>query len=207
MCLKWAENACVDRELDPLDMNNRKKEMGEVFYCIPFYLMNPKEFVKIAAEFKDLFEKDELIELMANITSDGPIPLNKFKPNGQWVQQREVSSIKSYKKSVVVGIKPTLIFYNQTLLEYNQTWLSGIMTIAKQGEDDKVLLNQQIQIECRREDGITTRKIIKLTKPMDFETGATYLFNINFDSTWKERVFFTKQMDGESSQIVKFVCH
>lgn len=225
LCMKWAENACKKSELDPSDMKNRKKELGECFYCIPFYFMDPKKIAQIAVEYKDLFDQDDLIELMAIMSSDVPISLNKFKlkinkvencnwrwdwiskfpdERRQWIKQHETSSIETCLKAVVVGIKLSMIFHND---RKKLLVLSGIMTVNKEGEDDKILLKQPIEIECCAKSWVVSHRSIKLVKPINLEAETTYIFNIDFDSSWKEQTFFTKKMIGEYSHIVKFLCY
>lgn len=71
------------------------------------------------------------------------------------------------------------------------------------GENDKISLKQPIQIECYSKPYFGSHNSIKLIKPIDFEKGARYIIDIDFDSNWKERTFFTKQRDGENLQIIK----
>lgn len=225
VCIKWTENACNINDLDPSDMQNRKKLLGESFYWIPFYMMKPLQIAQIAAEYKELFDRDELIDLLNIATADGPVASKKFKnkidvvgkidmrkfwwtthlskDNKQWIKNREIVNFEFYLNRKLVAIKPAIIFHNGT--EESRT-LSGILSIYQKGilgHDDEILLKQPIEIQCFK-PYYSIDERIKLLKPIVLKSGQCK-FQIDFDSSWQINTFFTKKIDDED--IFQFLYH
>lgn len=77
-CMTWALSACEESESDPMVLANRKKELGECFYMIPFYKMNAKQISNVITTHKELFDYDELIELVNIMAPSDSFTLKKF---------------------------------------------------------------------------------------------------------------------------------
>lgn len=102
-CMRWAEKKCEKNGLDPSVMGNRKKELGECFYLIPFPMMRAVEISDCISKYKEMFDRDELVELFA-------ISVSKVKP----------AHLKIFKKNTMCIRRPVNVkkhFFN--ILEYS----------------------------------------------------------------------------------------
>lgn len=230
-CIEWAKEISKQLKLDPTMVGNLKKVLGECFYLIPFAMMTSQEVLRIAYEQRELFDRDELIDLMVIMSSDGPVTLDKFitksylpfnsieddidhelkwswmtkLPNEkkQWISQQEVTSIPFQIKDTLVAIKLSMIFHNET---EKSKFLSGNLIISQRGANNSdILLKQPIKIQCYKPQHFSLHEKIKLIKPIEIRPG-TYDFKIDFDSSWKNHSFFTKR-DIDDFGIVKFICY
>lgn len=68
-CLLWASYACVKADKDPSIMINRRDQLGDCLRLIQFSLMNKKTIYDCVHTYKDLFNKDEVVELFDIVMS------------------------------------------------------------------------------------------------------------------------------------------
>lgn len=229
VCMNWTENACNKSELDPTDMKNRKNVLGECLYWIPFNVMKPTEIAQIATDHKDLFDQDELIDLLRISASVGPVSLKKFKNKidlhteseaemslheykGRWVTQlpeeeklwikkQESVKLNYHNKRKLVSIRLAIIFHNEIA---ESEILSGILTIYQKDSEDEILLKQPVKIQCFQPHIYSAHERIKLIRPVEMTPGS-HKFQIDFDSSWKNAKFFTKHMHAENEHLFKFL--
>lgn len=69
-CMAWVKNACANNEPGSLTAENIKKQLGECFYLIPFYLMDAKTILQIIRDHPGLFDVEEMIDLAAIMADD-----------------------------------------------------------------------------------------------------------------------------------------
>lgn len=69
-CMKWASYACEKANEDPSMMSNRRKQLGDCLRLIQISLMNKKTIYECVHSYKDLFDKDEVLELFDIVMSD-----------------------------------------------------------------------------------------------------------------------------------------
>lgn len=215
-CMAWAENACLLKGLDAEIMANRKNQLGECFYHIPFYMMRSEHVLQIVDDenFKNLFDSDELCDLIRIVTSNNSTSLKKLCPkqygsvffNCQWGNSSLtiaagskvwVSKVLKLGFSIsegtsayhICGIKKATIFQDTS---DDVKLLTGIMTVAQilNGSEDKVLLKQKIQIRCRKPNQFNEQTIF-FTKPVLCEREKKFAIRFEFDASWMERTFFT----------------
>lgn len=81
-CMDWAEQASVRNGLD-LSYENSKNQLAECFHLIPFHLMVTEEINECTTIHREMFDQDELAEMISIITLGPPCfsELKKFKPN------------------------------------------------------------------------------------------------------------------------------
>lgn len=79
-CLAWAKSACVRKSYDENDAQNLRSELGDLFYEIPFDVMQPKAFHDRYCSHQGLFSKDEFIDISMMI-ADKAFQPTKFKRN------------------------------------------------------------------------------------------------------------------------------
>lgn len=53
MLMHWSENICVAKNLDASKMENRRKQLGDCLYLIPFRLMQPKQISECVENYRD----------------------------------------------------------------------------------------------------------------------------------------------------------
>lgn len=217
VCMRWAENACNNKKIDSSDVTNRKNELGECFSWIPFYMMKPTEIAQIAAAYKDLFDQDEFVDLLNIAASVGPVTSNKFRnkvdfsrnidtcgfcwinlpdEKKQWIKKQETISSKNTMDRFLVAVKLPFIYHNGT--EVSQK-LSGIMSFHYNSginSEYEIHLQQPIEMQCFQSKRFSVDERIKLIRPVEFKHGQ-WKFQINFDSSWEDKKFFMKRMDGE----------
>lgn len=68
-CMTWAENACKKNEIDAMDKQNLRLQLEECFYLIPFTTMMIDNFSKVVFAYRPLFTLDEVVDIMAFITT------------------------------------------------------------------------------------------------------------------------------------------
>lgn len=228
-CLIWARNSCEKNNLDASKMANRRRQLGDCFYHIPFYVMTFEQITMCVQNYKELFDRDELAEIMVLMTTNSFSGLSKFKysrqivyvpsngwssvaefsaKNSKWVEQQEIVPYKFSSPVRMVAIKPFLVLApNVEEIDSNEPiYLSGTMTfVTKDGVHEEILLRQQINIECRRIS--FPPPIIKLDEYIVCDPNRSYELRFAFDDSWRRHKFYTtKTTADEPSNIVSFVC-
>lgn len=79
VCMSWAAKACKRDGLSPNIMENRRKQLGECLHLIPFYLMDSKQILEYVTKYKNLFDRDELAEIIRIMGAESPVKLTIFK--------------------------------------------------------------------------------------------------------------------------------
>lgn len=98
-CMVWSEKACEKKNMDPTQMKNRREQLGDCFRLIQFAVMEPQHICECISKYKDFFERDELIEIIALLASDQYLKLQSSnrKRASQNVHQFSVDKILTFK--------------------------------------------------------------------------------------------------------------
>lgn len=81
--------------------------------------------------------------------------------------------------------------------------LSGVLTVHEEGDDRNAMLKQHFCIDTSNEVKSMDGKTIKLVKSLELAQGITYVFQIDFDTSWKTRIFFRNKFD-DPTQLLEF---
>lgn len=63
-CIEWAKHECKNQKIDATDAINLRKVLGNNFSLIRFDEMDQKERFERVVRYRDIFSKDELVELI-----------------------------------------------------------------------------------------------------------------------------------------------
>lgn len=66
-CIAWAANICKQKNTDPNDKQNIRRELGECFYLIPFTKMKLETFIVVASANRALFTLNDVIDIQSII--------------------------------------------------------------------------------------------------------------------------------------------
>lgn len=69
-CIKWAQNECRAQNIDADNGENMRNALGNCFDRIRFREMHFDEFGKRITLYKDMFTKDEIVDVVANAKKD-----------------------------------------------------------------------------------------------------------------------------------------
>lgn len=215
--LKWAEKACDRNGFDSSSMENRRRQLTDCLYLIPFRLMKSYQISSYADQYKNLFNKNEWLELFKIATSHGPIESELFlrthiKSTTEWDETlRQRYDVNDLPEEDVHWLKQTETFEREdapsvigsielnTLLrkcDNPDYTLSGILSVVKVSTEDcgskeEIVLKQFFAIEFK--GWMSTSQLIKLYKTIEFEKKISLHIRINFDSSWKENTFYTSK--------------
>lgn len=78
-CMNWAAIKCFKDGEDSTIMENYKNALGECFYLLPFPLMDAGSVAECVSKHRELFDGDELAELLMIAASNTPINPKIFK--------------------------------------------------------------------------------------------------------------------------------
>lgn len=217
-CMVWADNACVKNELDPSDMMNRREMLGDCFNLIQFAVMKPIHISKAISKYNDLFKREELIEIIAILSSDNT-KLQYFTRNTRvrsvewngndimifsqidapvdYVNQIEITCFKT-NKTMLLGAIATDIVNPWTS---DKKELSTIMQIIEPENGNKILLEQPFIIALGGR--FVPRNVTKLDKPINIQAHKHYRIRIKFYSSWSDEVYVTKKCTSAQSHVLK----
>lgn len=153
------------------------------------------------------------------MSTDGAVSLKKFKnftepsrnakryclldirdEDQLWVQKREGSIFQSNSEQTVNAIRISAIFHTRHV---QMVLLSGVLTVHEEGDDRNAMLKQHFCIDTSNEVKSMDGKTIKLVKSLELAQGITYVFQIDFDTSWKTRIFFRNKFD-DPTQLLEF---
>lgn len=220
-CMVWSEKACEKNRMDPLEMKNRREQLGDCFHLIRFAAMEPLHISQCVLKYKNLFERDELLEIIALLSSDNAITLKAFgRKQGsgnvrQWnnnailtisldypsgdkqfpLQQVEVTRFRSNKKLLLGAVATPPIHPRPR----DKAQLSGVLKIvAITLSEQKILLEQPVNLALGGR--YEPRNVVKLTQPIVVEPNTVYEIRIEFDSSWCENVYESKKITKNQAQ-------
>lgn len=78
-CMAWPERQCERNRLNPPTIEDRRKQLGDCFYLIQFGQMGLTQLFRCINDYKGLFDREELEEIITIMSSDGPVSLKRFK--------------------------------------------------------------------------------------------------------------------------------
>lgn len=216
-CLDWAENACEKNGIDITEKQNLRHELGDCFYLIPFSTMKIEYFSKIATENRTFFKLDDVIDIMALITSDGQMdPSNKFKrnptsaPKFYWdeshlikclreKQIRAESSILRNEYTVFTTSSKILLggfrffdFLNKT---YSDNKLSAVVCITKENETEPL---DKFEFALYAKSMISVSHEIRLKKPIVIIPHTKYNIHVDFSVNTTEYKNDDDEIEGWS---------
>lgn len=223
-CMVWSEKACEKNNMDPLEMKNRREQLGDCFHLIRFAAMEPLHISQCVSKHQDLFKRDELLEIIAMLSSDNSITHKAFgRKQGsgivrQWnnnailtfslvyqsgekhfpLKQAEITGFRSNKK-LLLGAVATPPIHPRTR---DKPQLSGVLKIVQFTSstlsEQIILLEQPVNLALGGR--YEPRNIIKLTHPIVVEPNKTYEIRIEFDSNWCENVYESKKITKNQAQ-------
>lgn len=82
-CIKWAKNACKEKDKDSEDMENLKNELGDCWYAIRFGAMEKEKIGECYKKNPGLFNQNELDDLFSVFASNDKYPMKIFKNTTQ----------------------------------------------------------------------------------------------------------------------------
>lgn len=216
-CMVWAKQACEKNKIDAAAMENRKKELGECLHLIQFDLMSQQQIAQCILNYRGLFDKEELEDIIALTMSDTPIEMRKFKSltqpldkvwnhnsaltcsrihnpslNKNYVNQLESISFQTSKKVLFGAI--AVLQLQKSDPNYFSNKISGSMLIFEttsnnDSEKNLLLLKQQINVTCGDITDLPT--YIKLAKPIVITPYKVYEIRMVFTTLWKHQTFHT----------------
>lgn len=216
-CMVWAKQSCEKNKLDPASMENRRKELGECLHLIHFDLMSQQQIAQCILNYRGLFDKDELEDIIAITMSDAAFDMKKFKSlapvldktwshnsalgcsrihnpslNKNYVNQMESLSFQTSKKILFGAIAALQLQKSDS--NYFSNKISGSMMIFEttsneNSEKSILLLKQEINVTCG--DVTDLPSYIKLSKPIVITPYKVYEIRMIFNTLWKHQTFHT----------------
>lgn len=216
-CMVWAKQACEKNKIDATAMENRRKELGECLHLIQFDLMSQQQIAQCILNYRGLFDKEELEDIIALTLSDTAIEMRTFKGlaqvsgktwnddaaltcsrihnpslNKNYVNQLESISFVTSKKLLFGAIAALQI--QKCDPNYFSNKISGVMmifeTTSNESSEKSVLLLKQ-PINVTSGDATDLPSYIKLSKPIVATPFKVYEIRMIFNSLWKHQTFHT----------------
>lgn len=215
-CMVWAKQTCEKDKMDA-SMENRRKQLGECLHLIQFDLMSQQQIAQCILNYRGLFDKEELEDIIALTMSDTAIEIKTFKGltqtsgkawsddsaltcsrihnpslNKNYVNQLESISFQTSKKVLFGAIAALQIQKSDP--NYFSNKISGIVlifeTTSNENSEKSVLLLKQ-QINVTSGDATDLPSYIKLSKPIVIVPYKLYEIRMIFHSLWKHQTFHT----------------
>lgn len=196
-CMQWAAKKCERNHLDPSIIGNCKKELAECFYLIPFALMSATQLSECVLKYRELFDRDELAELLAISASNKLIELKIFKAglDVQWKcalinrelqfdtfsKQCDAYRFSVSEKCIFLGIK----LYSM-LKGANEEFLRGFLKVFDESDEltTTEILKQRIFIDCPK---------VKFDKAIVCTPNRKYRILIELESSSSSKNFYSMQ--------------
>lgn len=67
ICIKWAKNKCRQNKIDPDNLKNCRKQLGDCFGLLRFSTMSSEQFLACLRDYIEMFTKEEIIEIIHEI--------------------------------------------------------------------------------------------------------------------------------------------
>lgn len=206
-CIGWAKVSCKRQQLDASKAENLRNMLGDCFYSIPFGSMKPNEIAGCMEEYKNLFDKDDLVELFKMVTVGWQSERFAYKKlNYQWkslwldmisvswihfgakylLNRIEKADFKDYGANgyLVAEVVFAPIFHDNA----DQKKLSGSLTIIETVRGSSTtLLTQPIDLNVNNNGSTTT---IELRHPIVCSSSAVYTILITFGNNWAKEEYF-----------------
>lgn len=163
-CIAWAGNSCKTKGTDAKDTQNIRRELGDLFYHIPFAAMKIDTFSKVVFAHRTLFTLDEVADIMALITSGELTDVSeKFTQNRRvvntfdWDEDVLIKIVRGSMGEIGTSISPFegIAFTSNTKLLFGGFDLFDV----KNTSDSSQTLSATISITKRNSDGIDSEKI------------------------------------------------
>lgn len=216
-CMVWAKQACEKNKIDASVMENRRRELGECLYFIQFDLMSQQQIAQCILNYRGLFDKNELEDIIALTMSDTAVEIKTFKGltqvtgkawsndsaltcsrihnvslNKNYVNQLESLSFQTTKKVLFGAIAALQLQKSDP--NYFSNKISGFMmifeTTSNENSEKSILLLKQ-QINITSGDAADLPSYIKLSKPIVITPYKIYEIRMIFSSLWKHQTFHT----------------
>lgn len=204
-CIKWAVKKCQDNGLDPTIMKNLRNELGVCFHYIPFPLMAAAQIADCVSQYKDLFDRDELAELLMITVPNKVLNLKLFKKKASFmsfervtqstchqihhefqfdsmVKQRELFRFNVTENCRLVGIE----MFPVRAIGITETLIASLQVVDMARIPNIELLNKRFAIECPKND-----LKIEFNKPIACTPQQTIKILIDFGHNWMEHIFYT----------------
>lgn len=214
-CMDWAMESCKANNLNPWAMENLRQQLAECLYLIPFQHMNQHDIVFCVKHHKNLFNADEVMDLLEIATSSEPIqserfPYRKltFDPNilsvavvsdplvfvggKYWLKKDEIIRYKTENRLLITGITMAPIERSVHPNNARQTpqKLTGLLTISGTADTGhKTFLNQYIELDANLPNG----QSIELFRPIPSFPFYEYRAWFTFDESWQKKTHFVTQ--------------
>lgn len=216
-CMVWAKQSCEKNKVDASSMENRRKELRECLHLIQFDLMSQQQIAQCILNYRGLFDKEELEDIIALTMSDTAIEMKTFKGltqvsgkawnddspltcsrihnpslNKNYVNQLESVSFQTSKKVLFGAI--AVLQIQKSDPNYFSNKISGFMmifeTTSNENSEKSVLLLKQ-QINVASGDATDPPSYIKLSKPIVVTPYKVYEIRMIFNTLWKHQTFHT----------------
>lgn len=200
-CMDWAANACMEKELDPLDMVNIREQLGDCLYLIRFAAMSHTDVYECVSKWGDLFSKDELVDIIGGMASDDHIKLKYFPHKMKRLEcsesrranvikltssagkmyDEELLSMEKYvfkinKKTTLIALTTNSIVCDT--INVAKT-ITGVMKI-RMFTDPRNLHTQPFSLDIATSGAHSSFSLIRLSEPVDLEPNQQYHLKFEF---------------------------
>jgi len=228
-CMVWAKQACEKNKIDASTMENRRIQLGECLHLIQFDLMSQQQIAQCILNYRGLFDKEELEDIIALTMSDTAIEMKTFKGltqvsgkawnddsaltcsrihnpslNKNYVNQLESISFQTSKRVLFGAI--AVLQIQKSDPNYFSNKVSGFMmifeTTSNENSEKSVLLLKQ-PINVTSGDATDPPSYIKLSKSIALTPYKVYEIRMIFNALWKHQTFHTNFYYKQDVQLDK----
>lgn len=221
-CINWATNACVKQKLDPSDMANVRQQLGDCLYLIQFAAMSRTEIYECVSEYRALFSKDELIDIIVAMTSyeADNLPTLKYfvyktraKNNTIAFRVIEVKECdllyvetNCFMTSKKVSLTALATHIVEPKTDRTVSSINGIMKIGEMSSENHVeqfFFTQPVvlSVSAYRGQSSVSANFVELAQPVVLQNNRAYCVRFEFaTSSWfSQRMFTTKKANWKES--------
>lgn len=199
-CLAWATAACIEKGLSEINMQNLRRQLGDLLYEIRFGEMTTEQFFHRFKKYEDLFSTEEFKDIIGMIASKDYQPLKfnrnprtKIAVNDEIIVCDRVDLLPSTvaNKYQIYAFDYTVFRSNQLLLltrfdccelfnEENLRSIPARLTICEVSNDKEVFCVRQIALSPKHET------VVELTQPIEIKPNIKYgiIFEIRNESCY-----------------------